>query len=174
MEQPGRSLLVCNTHLYFHPESDNIRLVQFSICLNYIEDVLKQMATKFPSHKISPLFCGDFNSCPEFGVYQLATTGHVDALSEDWRSNKEEVANADLEVSHDLKLASACGLPVYTNYVGGFNGTLDYIFYDTTNLTVTEVVPYPSHEEVTLHTALPSVTFPSDHIASIATLKWKE
>ena len=35
-----------------------------------------------------------------------------------------------------------------------------------------QVVPLPSLEEVTRHCALPSIVFPSDHIALIADLKW--
>lgn len=31
----------------------------------------------------------------------------------------------------------------------------------------------PTHEEVTEHIALPSVTFPSDHIALVADLEYK-
>ncbi|KAK7113663.1 hypothetical protein V1264_012912 [Littorina saxatilis] len=50
---------------------------------------------------------------------------------------------------------------------------LDYIFADSKNLAVKQVVPMPSHEEVTLHSGLPSVVFPSDHIAQVCDLTWK-
>lgn len=60
----------------------------------------------------------------------------------------------------------------YTNYTPNFHDMLDYIFVDSKNLAVKQVVPMPTHEEVTLHTALPSVVFPSDHIALICDLTW--
>ncbi|KAI1292025.1 putative phosphodiesterase [Halotydeus destructor] len=168
---PKRAILVGNTHLYFHPDADHIRLIQSSICFNHLEYVLTDLKEEYSYDIIAPIFCGDFNSCPEFAVYKLATTGRVDDKCEDWRSNSEEVAE-NVVVEHGLKLASACGLPEYTNYVGGFNGCLDYIFFDTTSFTAESFVPYPPHEEVIRHTALPSIVCPSDHIASIATLKW--
>ena len=76
-------------------------------------------------------------------------------------------------MSHSLSLGSACGEPSYTNYTPFFSGCLDYIFFDTENLNVSEVIPFPSHEEVTQNTAIPSVVFPSDHLALICVLKWK-
>ena len=77
-----------------------------------------------------------------------------------------------MSVSHSLSLASACGTPEYTNYCAGFKGCLDYIFYDKKNLKVNEVIPLPSHKYVTLHKALPSVIFPSDHLALVSVLSW--
>lgn len=75
-------------------------------------------------------------------------------------------------MNHRLSLSSACGTPPYTNFTKGFNGCLDYIFHDTNNLTVSEVVPFPSHEQVIENTALPSILFPSDHLALVSTLSW--
>lgn len=82
----------------------------------------------------------------------------------------EEVTSFDF--THDFNLSSACGYPKYTNYVGAFQGHLDYVFVDQT-LDVFSVVPAPDHELVTQHKALPSVVFPSDHIAQICVIKWK-
>uniref|UniRef100_A0A8C5THV1 Phosphodiesterase 12 n=1 Tax=Malurus cyaneus samueli TaxID=2593467 RepID=A0A8C5THV1_9PASS len=94
---------------------------------------------------IPVIFCGDFNSTP----------------------------SCSMSLSHPFKLLSACGEPAYTNYVGGFHGCLDYIFIDKNALEVEQVIPLPSHEEITTHQALPSVSHPSDHIALICDLKWK-
>ena len=76
-------------------------------------------------------------------------------------------------MSHELSLESACGQPVYTNYTPFFSGCLDYIFYDSKELIVSEVIPLPSHEQVIQNIALPSVLFPSDHLALISTFRWK-
>lgn len=87
-------------------------------------------------------------------------------------ADKEE-AITTVNLSQPFNLDSACGTPEYTNYTAGFADCLDYIFYDKSNLIVTEVVPLPSVAEMALHTALPSIVFPSDHIALISSLKWQ-
>jgi 2',5'-phosphodiesterase len=71
-----------------------------------------------------------------------------------------------------MDLISACGYVDYTNYTPNFHGMLDYIFVDATKLKVKQVIPMPTHEEVTLHSGIPSVVFPSDHIAQICDLVW--
>jgi 2',5'-phosphodiesterase len=37
-----------------------------------------------------------------------------------------------------------------------------------------QVVPLPSIEELQQHVALPSVVFPSDHVALVADVLWKQ
>lgn len=39
-------------------------------------------------------------------------------------------------------------------------------------IEVEQVIPLPSHQEVTTYAALPSVSHPSDHIALICDLRW--
>lgn len=43
IEKPGHKLIVANTHLYFHPKADHIRLLQAGICLGYLNDLLNRM-----------------------------------------------------------------------------------------------------------------------------------
>ena len=79
-----------------------------------------------------------------------------------------------MNYSHSLNLASGCGLQPYTNYSDKFNGQLDYIFYDVDSFEVSQVIPQPDHRDVELNTAIPSIVFPSDHIAQVCDLKWKQ
>ena len=67
---------------------------------------------------------------------------------------------------------SACGTPKYTNYTIGFKDCLDYIYYQTDNISVTNVVPFPLEEDMEKYQGLPNTVYPSDHIACIADLKW--
>ena len=76
-------------------------------------------------------------------------------------------------MQHNIDLVSACGTVDYTNYTPTFNGMLDYVFIDACHLAVEQVVPMPSHEEVTQYSGLPSVVFPSDHIAQVCDLSWR-
>ena len=53
-----------------------------------------------------------------------------------------------------------------------FKDCLDLILvFD--DLEVEQVVPLPSEEELRANTALPSIVFPSDHLALVCDLKWK-
>ncbi|NWS47562.1 PDE12 phosphodiesterase, partial [Probosciger aterrimus] len=164
---PSRKICVANTHLYWHPKGGHIRLIQIAVAFSHIKHVACDL---YPS--IPVIFCGDFNSTPSSGTYSFINSGSIAEDHEDWVSNGEE-EKCNMPLSHPFKLLSACGEPAYTNYVGGFHGCLDYIFIDRNYLEVEQVIPLPSHEEVTTHQALPSVSHPSDHIALICDLKWK-
>ncbi|XP_044307180.1 2',5'-phosphodiesterase 12 [Varanus komodoensis] len=163
----SRKICVANTHLYWHPKGGNIRLIQAAIALSHIRHVINDMYPAIPL-----IFCGDFNSTPSTGTYSFVNNGSIAEDHEDWASDGEE-HHCTMSLTHPFRLKSACGEPAYTNYVGGFHGCLDYIFIDANALEVEQVIPLPSHEEVTTHQALPSVSHPSDHIALICDLKWK-
>ncbi|CAB3249897.1 unnamed protein product [Arctia plantaginis] len=172
LDNPNEILIVANTHLYFHPDADHIRLLQGGMVIYWLMDIKKKIMSKFPDKRISVLLCGDFNSVPTCGIYQLYTSGVSPSDLPDWKSNINE-AVSDLNLEQNIALGSACGTPLYTNFTDGFTECLDYIFYETTNIDVEQVVPLPSVEELRLHTALPSVVFPSDHISLVADLRFK-
>ncbi|KAK4879321.1 hypothetical protein RN001_007467 [Aquatica leii] len=163
-------VLVANTHLYFHPDSDHIRLLQGGIAIRYLVALLNNLQNK-TGKRVSLIFCGDFNSVPECGIYQLYTTGLVREDFIDWKSNAEEAVEG-LNLNQPLPIGSACGTPKFTNYTSGFADCLDYIYYTKDNLEVVQIIPLPSNEELTEHVALPSIVQPSDHIALVADLKW--
>lgn len=175
IENPNHRLIVANTHLYFHPDADHIRLLQAGMCLKLIDNLKNIVQSQEPNIKISVIFCGDFNSTPECGVYKLFTTNHIPEDYGEWKSEvfKTEVISG-LSLKNHINFASACGTPEFTNFTPAFVGCLDYIFYQTEFLEVEQVVPLPSKEEVSQHTAIPSVVFPSDHVALVADLKLKE
>uniref|UniRef100_A0A672GKZ8 2',5'-phosphodiesterase 12 n=1 Tax=Salarias fasciatus TaxID=181472 RepID=A0A672GKZ8_SALFA len=167
LNKPGRKLCVANTHLYWHPKGGNVRLVQMGVALRHLGRVISEAAPGAPL-----IFCGDFNSTPNSGVFQLLTETLVPQQHADWSSSgPEESCSMELP-SGFPPLLSAYGRPAYTNYVGGFHGCLDYIFIQPESMQVEQVIPLPSHEEVTTHQALPSVAHPSDHIALVCDLRW--
>ncbi|GIY26765.1 2',5'-phosphodiesterase 12 [Caerostris darwini] len=172
LDIPQKRILIGNTHLYFHPDSDNIRLLQATSCILYLENLLSKYQKENPSYTTSLILCGDFNSCPEFGVYKLMTEGSLSEDCIDWNSNPEEIVPG-IPLKHSLSLGSACGTPTYTNYTEGFVGCLDYIFYNKSHFEVLDVVPLPDHEHVIKYKALPNKVFPSDHLALVCTIGWK-
>ncbi|KAG8128153.1 hypothetical protein E2320_015011 [Naja naja] len=163
----SRKICVANTHLFWHPKGENIRLIQVAIALSHIKHVINDM---YPATPL--ILCGDFNATPSTGTYTFVNSGSITEDHESWDSEVKEQRFA-MSLTHQFGLKSACGEPAYTNYVGGFHGCLDYIFIDANVLEVEQVIPLPSHEEVTTHQALPSVSHPSDHIALICDIKWK-
>lgn len=199
----NKYLCVANTHLYFKPNYPHIRLLQVYIILNHAREVISKFCpgatgTSFHSPgninaemdnascekandtvhcqpQVAFLFCGDFNSIPRSGVVELLISGHIDVTHCDWIfcEDKEEHCT-NLSLSHDFNLFSACGFPPFTNFTGGFKGTLDYIFADKKYLEVEAVIPLPSEDDLSLHFALPSVVQPSDHLALVCDLKWKQ
>ncbi|KAF2358650.1 Endonuclease/exonuclease/phosphatase [Trinorchestia longiramus] len=169
VEHQRQLLLVCNTHFYFHPDADHIRLLQAGIAFTLIEQLVARLEAAEKGCLVRVLVCGDLNSTPDTGVYQLATLRHVGADHQGWKSALGEEVEG-VELRQTLPMASACGTPTYTNYSVPFQGCIDWIFYRTDSLRVENVVPMPSHEVVTEHLSLPSPKFPSDHLALVAQL----
>lgn len=86
-----RLLLVANTHLYFHPDADHIRLLQFAFAMTYVENIyqtLKKTLNSPSDSDIAIIFCGDFNSVPECGIYKLMTENFVPNDFVDWSSSE--------------------------------------------------------------------------------------
>ncbi|XP_028050379.1 2',5'-phosphodiesterase 12 isoform X2 [Monomorium pharaonis] len=171
-ENQSEILVIGNTHLYFKPDADHIRLLQGYYAVTYVHEIAKRTQEENPECNVNVILCGDFNSVPECGIYKLMTENYVPETCEDWKSNVEE-AIENVSLTQDLRLSSACGTPEYTNYTPEFSACLDYIFYERDKLEVEQVVPMPSKEDLTLNTGLPSVVFPSDHISLCADLKLK-
>lgn len=83
-------ILVANTHLYFHPDADHIRLLQIGFFMLYVKYIYyKTIADLNITEKnISIVFCGDFNSVPECGIYKLMTENEVPDDFIDFQSSK--------------------------------------------------------------------------------------
>lgn len=167
-------LVVANTHLYFAPDADHVRLLQASICVKYMEYIKDYYKTKIGTNsKVSIIFCGDMNSSPDCGLFKLMHQGKIGSDIPDWSSNPEEAVDG-LTIETSLKFKSAYQDIPYTNYTPGFNGCLDYIYYDVDRIDCLRTIPLPNHEDVVATDGIPSDVFPSDHIALIADLELKK
>lgn len=175
--QMRNHLCVVNTHLYFKPNSPHIRLIQAAILLNQIKKVVDGFGERnFANNsKIAIIFCGDLNSLPKSALVQLVLSGNVSADHQDWVTIEEQDQHCTtINLSQDFHLFSACGNLPFTVFTSGFKNTVDHIFCDSQQIEVDAVIPMPSEEELSLHTAIPSVVMPSDHLALVCDLKWKE
>ncbi|KAJ6649851.1 2',5'-phosphodiesterase 12, partial [Pseudolycoriella hygida] len=83
-------LVIANTHLYFHPDAAHIRLLQIAFCMKYVESVYHQTKQELnlDENDISIIFCGDFNSVPDGGIFKLMTQRHVEENFVDFQSSK--------------------------------------------------------------------------------------
>lgn len=226
---PNHYLLVANTHLYYHPKGDGVRLVQTAVMLNYLRTRLGKFSEFLGSDAtIATVIGGDLNSCPCIAAYRLLVDGHVNRDHRDWMVYKmggipqcecyyrhncgrrepggvmpadsdellphmqlkleRDKARADsavplsttggeefhgLDLKHDFHFQNVTGTEECTNYTANFKAVLDYIIIDSTHLMTDRIVPLPSVEEVSEFVALPSAYFPSDHLALVADIKWK-
>ena len=187
----ARVLVVGCTHLYYKPDADHVRLLQAELCLKELERVRREVAEEQGGCTVSVVLCGDFNSTPHYaghmgGVLEYLTTGEVGEEHPDWRSREGEEVKG-MHLSSSTTFTSAAGTPKYTNYTAGFKDCLDYIFLEKGSAEVVQVllllpphplpppppppppqvVPFPSEEELELHTAIPSIASPSDHLAVV-------
>ena len=164
-------LIVGTTHLYFKPDADYVRLLQTAMILRELETI-KAVCESNSNIEFSIVLCGDFNSQPSYGVYEFINNKVIDENHPDWKSIEgEHVEN--LKIEHSVNMKSACGTPKYTTYTMGFKGCLDYIFYQSDTVSVKNVIPFPTEEELSQFEGLPNLVYPSDHLACVADMKWK-
>lgn len=78
------------------------------------------------------------------------------------------------ELRHPFCLTSSAGYPTYTNFHRGFKDILDYIYVERDVVDVVGVAPFPSVDVLEERVALPSVVFPSDHMAVLVDIQIKQ
>ncbi|XP_976374.3 2',5'-phosphodiesterase 12 [Tribolium castaneum] len=157
-------IIVANTHLYYHPDAELVRVLQISMATTYLSLLHKHYNKD--GNTVRVILCGDFNSVPTSTVYEFLTKGN---LSRDNKVFEKTVNNVNLR--HDFQLQSACGSPTYTNYTDDFRGCLDYIFIEKGKMRVCNVVPFPKNEDLEAFEGLPNEVYPSDHLALVVDLE---
>nr|XP_022905545.1 2',5'-phosphodiesterase 12-like [Onthophagus taurus] len=159
-------LVVANTHLFYHSEAGDIRLVQAVIANKCIQKFCNDVKSICNGSKIAVIFCGDFNSLPESGVYNYM----INDISKCNKELEQIGCNTNF-LKKNLIYGSAYETPPFTNYTDNFKGCLDYIFYEKDAMELTKIVPLPTEDEMSVNVALPNQYFPSDHVALIADFK---
>lgn len=91
------------------------------------------------------------------------------------RGLQASLRGVGLELKHPFRFASAYEeTPEFTNFIGGYAETLDWILFDQNTLQRVASAPLPSREVLEKEVALPSRRFPSDHILLAADLAWRD
>ncbi|CAF0767130.1 unnamed protein product [Brachionus calyciflorus] len=163
VEIPGNYLIVANTHLYFHPTGDFVRLIQTIISLQFLQDLKLSLYRDKYVKKVNILFAGDFNSTPNSCSikYILNEKVNLETLKTD-----EKISLEDYDLSHSLKLTTFSENKP-TSFGKEFEGVLDYIFYENEILQLTREIPFPPIEKIREFVSIPNKYVPSDHLALI-------
>lgn len=84
----GRRLVVVNTHLFFHPQADHVRLLQLRAALAEADALCEAHARAGPSGQVRAalLLGGDLNSSPDSGAAELLRAGAVGSSHAAWES----------------------------------------------------------------------------------------
>jgi 2',5'-phosphodiesterase len=77
IDQPGVHLLLANTHLFFHPKADLIRLMQAIICTKHLEKLKNDLLRMEHVNKVAVLLGGDFNSDPPSWAFKYVSNKSI-------------------------------------------------------------------------------------------------
>ncbi|KAI9224207.1 Endonuclease/exonuclease/phosphatase [Blastocladiella britannica] len=117
-----------------------------------------------------PVFiCGDFNSTPDSGVYELLRAGKVDKNHPDFLDyNYGNYTKDGLSHRMQLRSAYADSKVTYTNLVPNFVGVIDYIWFTHPALSVVGLLGGVDKSFTRKCVGFPNAHFPSDHIPLLA------
>ena len=183
----GSRLIVANTHTFWKPDCKDVKLVQVGLLMEELTkwaDIWAK-SKSFPNKsRASPpdasapppavhyasgshiplLICGDFNSTPDSGVYELLSTGSL-ARGHDDLAGRTYGNFTAYGMSHPFSLKSSysnIGELKFTNYTAGFTGVIDYIWYSMGNLTATGLMGDVDMGYVARVPGFPNIHFPSE------------
>ena len=174
----SHTIWTVNTHLFYHPQASHIRLLQMFVLARQLGDELQKRSG-------ATVICGDFNSSLVNSAGKLLLDGLVPKNFRDnkahlncYRWSKETQPKHEVSTTDDdfpsvqlpdsfPKLYSAMEpAPLFTHYVHGFSGVLDHILHSK-ELKSKSFATMPAEADVTIETAMPSTTLPSDHVSVV-------
>lgn len=178
--ESGSRLIVANVHIHWDPEFRDVKLVQVAMLVEELERIGASFA-KYPAkldvkkgyppaphysdaYKIPTIVCGDFNSIPGSGVYEFLSNGGVAGNHEDFMDHiYGDYTAQGLAHKHTLKSSySNIGELPFTNYTPGFQGVLDYIWYNTNALAITGLLGEVDKSYLEKVVGFPNAHFPSE------------
>jgi len=186
-------IVVGNTHLYWRPGYDHLRVVQAH---NFYKNILDFRTAK--CGKNCPIVIGgDFNSDPKSMAYRFLT--QTSSLTpKEWQEVGIRAVKAGIHVDSMMLDHLPALTSAYTQYTNRspspnpdhcdhineapwttwclYRETLDYIFYldngPNDGICLRGLLQLPDTSVAMAETALPNHVFPSDHIALMAEFEW--
>ncbi|KAI0030781.1 Endonuclease/exonuclease/phosphatase [Vararia minispora EC-137] len=194
--ETGTRLIVANGHLTWDTKFSDVKLVQTALLLDEVEKVADNFA-RYPPRpprspvegestprppptysdgtKIPTIVAGDFNSMPGSGVYDYLSTGAIATDHPDFLSHKYGKTDGDW-LRHRLGLKSAyfdVGEAPFTNFTSTYQGTLDYVWYSASTMSVNSVLDQIDPAYMEKAVGFPDPHHPSDHIPVGAEFRMK-
>jgi 2',5'-phosphodiesterase len=181
----NKVVLISNTHLFYHPFADHIRLLQTVMLCNAINHTMKLYNTNYI------VLTGDFNSDPLSGAaqmlrYRMLNQDVYDDVWKnlEWKWGDKDVKRTDkdcittpptIALPDDFPLLTiASGEPEFTNYTPLFISVLDYI-YVSPNITTLSTAPYPTLKDIEESIgAMPAEGWSSDHVCLCVDLEFDD
>ena len=166
----GREVRAVSVHVSADFRNPDVQVAQVKALLT----ALSRMTPRLPA-----LVCGDFNSTPVSGVYELLSTGDLPDDHDDARPQDPAVPPLELpgDWRRGARLRSAYAAvdgeePPRTTALGpphAFEACLDYVWH-TAELEPVAVMPCPP--DAVLAGGLPNAVVPSDHVPLGAAFRW--
>ncbi|KAK9456971.1 Endonuclease/exonuclease/phosphatase [Dipodascopsis uninucleata] len=184
----GNRLILANAHLHWDPLDCDVKLVQTGLMLEELERLSEKfvkvpffadskMRTPYPAgNKIPLMICGDFNSTPDSGVYQLLSQGSIPGDHPDMQGYTYG-KYTEVGINHRFPMKSSyshIGELSFTNRTPGFTGAIDYLWYSTSCLNVMGLIGEVDKEYMSKVVGFPNAHFPSDHISIFAQLQFRK
>ncbi|KAG1681872.1 CCR4-NOT transcription complex subunit 6 [Nymphon striatum] len=117
----SQTLLVCTAHIHWDPEYCDVKLIQTMMLMKELRNLVDEemqmnyrSGAKSANTTIPIILCGDLNSLPNSGVFELMMKGRISADHEDFKGFRykdclQKLGHNDSsnEYTLDLNLASA-------------------------------------------------------------------
>lgn len=183
-DKKARNLVyVANTHLYWLPKFNDVKLFQTKILLNELARFTRKDREPNPC----VIICGDFNSTPQLLVYELLKEGEIviDGTEEFEGLDYGNKFDGELLDSHLVRspfnLTAAYGSLLdkelinkldFTSYSKDFVAVLDHIWFSSANLQVNRVLGKVEQTYCANSAGFPDSQFPSDHIPLVSEISY--
>lgn len=175
---------VSNTHLYWLPKFNDVKLIQTKILLNELSRFIRKDGE---AQDPCVIMCGDFNSTPDLLVFELLKEGKIkiDSAKEFEGFDYGHKLDGELLDSHWVRspfdLTAAYGSLLkeelvdkleFTSYSKDLVEVLDHIWFSSANLQVNRVLGKVEQKYCAKSAGFPDRQFPSDHIPLVSEISY--
>ncbi|KAI5963655.1 uncharacterized protein KGF55_002535 [Candida pseudojiufengensis] len=174
----NKILYVSNTHLYWSPKFNDVKVLQTKLLLNKLESSRKELDS-------TVIFLGDLNSNYDSDVVKLLRDGQLDSTTSKEFKNHKYGLNNELMDSNGIvqnpfslrdvyeTLFDNCKLH-FTSFVSRFSDVVDHIFVSD-DIEIRQVLGEvdPNYCASKNGKGFPDGQFPSDHIPLVAEINYK-
>lgn len=170
---PNERVTICNTHLFWNPEFEYVKLRQAHYLCLKAQTCLRELQEEDHGAKMHFIFCGDLNSKPGGLVHTYMSTAEV--CTEGYPSFEDEtlpllecpLRHLCLKSIHAEQNDTVQENIKFTNSTTDFHEIIDYMFFPS-SLVLEKVLSFPRFEINQMKDGkpiLPTKNWASDHLA---------